>query len=550
MKTRLALLKKLPSVGCCFADFADLINVVMAESKSPPRSRSAFRGILVDVLVAIFGCGVVILHLFSLGISAEYDSAVYIHGARSLMAGDGYIDFLYGVPVVYWPPMYSVLLAVATFGVFDPMDVAGWLNAILFGLTLYIVARLLRNRMGSATLRFQLCICVAVGWPLVYFACHVMSETAFVFFTTAALAQADRALRGLDPKPLLFAAFFTDMACLTRHIGVAVFVAICLLLVLQGGVALRAKVIRVGVYVVVASAGPCALALRSVLRTGTVTGDRTEFVRHAYTDALQSIGGTIEHWIVPDLPIAYSASSAANVTWVVVVALASFVVATGVFLSRNPTPAKHVDGCTFSIFGIYVLSYSAALYVASFKATFNIFQMRYSVPLYLPACVVVLLAFDVLLARPWAGRRAGQALRTILVFLLGLWIAWQLAINFVLANNRTLGYVDPAYRDSQILRHVQHSVSGGTLFSNDAAIAYLNTRLPEVNHRSLPCKATATRPRLLTASEVGEVHVLWLPRRVGKTCVETSQFNHLLSMRGLKTVSEKADGVLFRFSPS
>ncbi len=56
---------------------------------------------------------------------------------------------------VLWPPLYPTLLAVAGGFTFDPRDVAGPLNALIFGLTLFVAGQWLRRRIKSTFLVAQ-----------------------------------------------------------------------------------------------------------------------------------------------------------------------------------------------------------------------------------------------------------------------------------------------------------------------------------------------------------------------------------------------------------
>ena len=60
------------------------------------------------------------------------DSLQYIAAARNLLAGRGLTGYE-GAAFTTWPPGYPLLLAAASLGVFEPVKVAGPLNAALFG---------------------------------------------------------------------------------------------------------------------------------------------------------------------------------------------------------------------------------------------------------------------------------------------------------------------------------------------------------------------------------------------------------------------------------
>ena len=88
--------------------------------------------------IAAAGAGLVLARQATYGVAIGQDSLLYASVARNLLAGDGF--YLYnGKPLIVWPPFYPFLLAAASLGMFDPLAVAGPLNAAIFGLTIFIV---------------------------------------------------------------------------------------------------------------------------------------------------------------------------------------------------------------------------------------------------------------------------------------------------------------------------------------------------------------------------------------------------------------------------
>ena len=83
------------------------------------------------------------------GAGLHWDSVIYVTVARNLLSGVGFSDYT-GYPYVYWPPLYPLLLAVASLDLLDPLDVAGPLNAALFGLTIFVVGQYLRDGWNRA----------------------------------------------------------------------------------------------------------------------------------------------------------------------------------------------------------------------------------------------------------------------------------------------------------------------------------------------------------------------------------------------------------------
>ena len=69
--------------------------------------------------LSALGVALVMAREITYGVALHWDSIQYIAGARNLLAGEGYSD-IWGQPIEAWPPLYSLLLATASLGTWDP----------------------------------------------------------------------------------------------------------------------------------------------------------------------------------------------------------------------------------------------------------------------------------------------------------------------------------------------------------------------------------------------------------------------------------------------
>ena len=122
--------------------------------------------------IAVLGAALVLAREVTYGVSIGWDSVEYIGVARNLLAGDGFTRFFGGVYKAY-PPLYPVLLAAGSLFLFDPRDVAGPLNAVIFGLTIFVAGRYLRLRLQSRFL---------VGWACLVKDICLAQDTMAAFF--------------------------------------------------------------------------------------------------------------------------------------------------------------------------------------------------------------------------------------------------------------------------------------------------------------------------------------------------------------------------------
>ena len=143
--------------------------------------------------LGVLGAALVLAGEVSYGVGLNGDSVNYISVARSLLAGNGFTEFT-GDVYHEWPPLYPLLLAGGSLGIFDPLTAAGPLNAGLFGLIIFVVGMYLRTRVESRLLTLWCCLAAALAWPLLDVARFAWSETAAILFSMLALMQSERLL--------------------------------------------------------------------------------------------------------------------------------------------------------------------------------------------------------------------------------------------------------------------------------------------------------------------------------------------------------------------
>ena len=502
-------------------------------------------------LMGLLGAVVLLLHLGATGFVLTWDSAAYAHTAQTLLRGEGFIRLNY-TPLVAWPPAYPLLLAIATLGVFDPVTVMAPLNVALFALTLFILAAFLNQHLRNKAVAIWASLCALLAWPLAWAAASGWSETAFVLFATAALARADEYRRGAK-RAFWWSAAFAALACLTRYMGVAVLVAIALLLVAQGPTRGFWKRIRAAAtYVAVAAAPVGVWLVRNMLVGDSATGKRDEehYEFHTIVDA---VAACFEDWLTGDFPVADNPTGAATATLALCcVAFVGLTVGTALCL-RSRRPVWDVwDRHAIALFGLFVLVYLGLLFAALLAgSTWSGVQARYSLPIYLPLLILIAFAVDGALEahkrRAHNTRFTAQALPLAMAGCLGAALVWQLALNIGLRTaDRVLAYGSDRFQASAALRDVRSRGLAGTLFTNDTAATFLHMPSALLRHRYL-YYADGRRP-LIRATARGNVHVLWLHN--ASRSRYSFELADILHMVGLEPVAELPDGLLWRFNPT
>ena len=358
---------------------------------------------LAIVAIALLGAGLVLAREAVQGVALHRDSVEYVGTARGLLAGDGFAR-LNGHVYDAWAPLYPMLLAAASFGALDPLDVAGPLNAIAFGLTVCVVGHWMRRRLSSRLLVVWACLAVALAVPLSRVASAALSEAPFILLATLALFHADAFLRDGKRPALMWAVAFTALACLMRYLGLPLIPAIALLLFARGGGPFPQRA-RLALGWALAAAIPVALwMLRNVAITGNPAGGRVPGASLAQA----AHGGLVDmsRWWVPE-PLEPPEGAALVLTGAFLAALALVALAG---FRRQPRASGWFAA-------VHVLAVYTFVYVLLFWASSSVVRaggsLRYYLPVYVPLVVMAALACDRFVASGGGGRMAAARIAPV-----------------------------------------------------------------------------------------------------------------------------------------
>ena len=552
--------------------------------------------------LSLFAAGVVLLRNASYGPAISYDATVYISVARSLLDGDGFVQFD-SRPYTRAAPLYPTLLAAAGAPGFDPRDAAGPLNAAVFGLTVFAAGWWLRRRVRSQFLLAFGCLAVALSAPLARFASNAMSESLFILLTVLALYHADRRAAGGGRSTLIWAIAFTALACLTRYVGVSLIAAIALMLALPSGASRRRNLGESALFVA-APAAPLCLWL--LLPNPSAPQDAaSDYVSGFYLSALfaaspaEVFGRAAAFFdrlylaaakgIFDGLPLggfgAMEAILRAAARAAAAGALASAVAATGCALIRyRRGPDERGAYAALSLVGVFSAAYIAMILAAlSLSLGRTWFDGRYIAVLYIPALLAGTLVLDMILdlerrrglggmlrgapggkaLANWATRRRWDKARAALLGIgaaaLSLWLAYGAATigrGIAQANSenpepRLLEAAHPRFANSDVLRHMRDApIEGPTLSNIRNFILYINTdihaprlKLPKLDKP----EGTACLARVAANSE-DDPHIVWFYDLdeysvAGDYAIDAA---FIRALPWAQPVAELSDGAIFR----
>lgn len=528
--------------------------------------------------IAALGAGLALARMATYGVALHDDSVNYIATARHLLEGQGFANHQGGFYKM-WPPLYPLLLAAVSLGIFDPLEVAGPLNLALFGLTVFIGGQYLRRRLDYPLLAVGASLVVALAIPLAGLAAWALSESLFILLATLALMQTDRFLAGGQRAALLAAAVFSALAWQTRYIGVAVPVAVGLLLLTQPGAAGPQRVKHIALIAAVALLPMAAWQLRNYLVTERFIRAAMP-VEQSLLTVLGDVAAALARWIDFDLPRISRLWTRAILALTAAIWLPIAVR----FLKERGRAQTWAEWRPAWIFGVFALTY-LLLMLAAFQSGSILYQQlgvaeRYAAPLYIPLLMAAVFALDRLLGyerqRPLLGRFGSLPLigtwlsgaktptlpALILMLTLALWTAGQIAANvddirLVNSAGQQRGYAAPPWAAATV-QYLRENPLNGLVYSNLSVLAYLHNggdavhrKLPQSRRgdRSLDLGNTATGPEQLAAwldTAPSGAYLVWFNHRWDNAQVYDYGPPELRAAPRLEPVVELADGAIYR----
>ena len=530
---------------------------------------------LLIAAIAVAGAALIMARQVGYGVGLVADAPTYLAVADSLLAGQGFVQFSVW-PYLLWPPLYPLLLAGASFYVFDPQDVAGPVNAASFGLTIFAVGCCLRRYVRRRFLVVAACLAIMLALPLTSVAAAALSEPLFILLSTLALAQTARFLDRGQGRDLTMAAALTGLALLTRYAGVALVAAILPLLILQRDVGGLAKAKRIAWYYLIAGLPTALWFLHNLLAHGQVQAGRWPSP-YRLTEVLEALGNDLAGWtlLFPD----DSTAAAAVFVWMGLAALAAGVIYALARLhgrpplaaSARPDGAGHfrrrgngrAEWALFYLFGGFALAYLALLVIAQTNAFLEDWNGRYLTPAYIPLLVAAIFGLDRLLSyaarRNWrwvsgewpvisavmtrSGTGMAGRLAIAVALVVCVWLAWGAALNVrdIRASNfYGAGLAGREWINSEVLQYLRQLPVGSVFYSNSLAV-YLHT--DHTAYRFVPLFPVDGRANIL--KEPDGAYLVWFYDGLNGGNFEGG-VPALRQIPELEPVAELADGLILK----
>ena len=494
--------------------------------------------------------------------TATYDSSFLLSTALNFLAGEGWRNF-WGDTLVGWAPLFPLLLAAGGWVGIEPLEAGRWINAIAFGLTIFVTGCYLRANLRSRGLALAATATIAASLPLSTLASHFLTDLLFVLLTLLALIQLATFLHCGGRMPLLWATVFTALAALTRYPGIILIGTGILLLLVRRTPPLAVRLKHAVAFGAVSSMPLAEVLTRNWAVSGTLTGDRG-MSGQSLSDVLSRVADVLQAWVIPpNAPdeFGYLLWAAAGL----VVAAGAVVVVSGLGFGLGGQDRGGTDRTAVPLvglgpiipFGGFAVAY--LLFIVAIVPLVVISQIpaRYLLPVYVPLLLAAMFLLDRFLSiEAVGGRVAAKWGLASLVLLGGLaHVSFSAHRNLTITNKaRVAGFEDWTYNtsyweSSETLNYISDNRIGGKIYSNNNALTWFWERTAAPGkHQRLPEEIHNVTSHIMKWTAIDDSsYIAWLAK-------EKSFYNYdafdIRCLPGVEVVAELSDGVVFRVTAS
>jgi len=194
------------------------------------------------------------------------DSVTYLSAARIFATGNYYHN-------TSEPPFYPLFLALVTvlFRI-DPFISARFINAILFGSTIYITGLLMKKIISYSNIIFLGLIFIGLSNALIAPSLKAWTETLFIFLTTLFLYFLMKFIEIDSYNYLIITALLAGMAAITRFMGISLILTGLFHLIFIKNSKFKTKFLKLLLFILISSTPITLFFLHNFEQTGSFLG--------------------------------------------------------------------------------------------------------------------------------------------------------------------------------------------------------------------------------------------------------------------------------------
>ena len=456
-------------------------------------SRS-FYGLLILVSLA---AGFSLWYATPAGIGLTNDSAAYIGGARSLLAGTGYSDIWLDSTleaITHYPPLLSLTLSGLGLLSLDPLRGARLLNILLFGANTALMGIIGWRITRSQSAGILLALLFGLNAHLLRIHAYALSEPLYIFFSLLSFLSFDFWISRYKSQGtarisywLVLTGILTGFAFLTRYSGLALIATFLLSIFL-----LTRTFWFKNLTLFLAGAIPpiAAWFIRNKLVAETVTN--RSFQYHPIQGKNVEVGFyNISQFLMPIEAWQRGLMKSGAIPWLLSIVGLVLLVWLAIRAWRLIFGTTQSPNLLFFTNAIYIFGYlGAILFSMSFFDASTKFQHRILSPLYVSGIILFVAVLSTLITKSRQEAQKGKNVfwhtlhknqtRRIFAFCLVLIAIGLSAYDFQLTTTALrdaagLGYGSWKWRDSLVMEKLKELPANVAIYTNTPPAVYFVT---------------------------------------------------------------------------
>jgi len=495
------------------------------------------------ILLALVGVVIILISTSRYGAGLSPDSVRYIATARNIIAGDGFTSYD-GSPIVIWPPLYPALLALlGGISGIDPLLLTNVVNAIIFGLIVYVGGVLtLKNVTSYTALAYVGMVAILISSALFEVSVMAWTEPLFILLLLLSLYFLDSYLSKKDITSLILFSSSVALSSLTRYIGVTLILWGGLIILIFNRVKIKNRVLHLAAFILISSLPLGLWIVRNYAISGTFFGDRAS---SAFT-LFKNIKFTFEYVLDWYIPSGIAKHRPILIFFGVVVGL---LVCLGAIDCWQAFKTRLRQTSPMIIFAtIYIVF----LVISSTVTANDQIGDRLLSPIYVPF-TLFLLVFGQTCIEPYRKRFPRKIVDFILFIGIAIWLVYPVRSTILDAKHQIRngqGYNSKDWVESETVQYLnQHRTLEAecVFYTNDPVAAYIMTDLAAIRS---PAKLRYNSKDIVT--DLPSLKGSW-PEEKSACLVWFNQITrvYLYTVRELKTIANFTligrfrDGVIY-----
>ena len=467
--------------------------------------------LLFKILLALLGLiGAIAIALLTsrYGAGVTSDSVYYISVARHIADGTGFIGYD-GFNFVLQPPLYPLLLAAAKI-IFslDPLVSAGYLNAILLGLIVYLSGLFLFKYLKSAALTIIGTAYILISFVFIQNFLIALSEPLFILFVLLYLYYFDDYRTKGTITPLILFSAAASLACFTRYVGVIIILAGAVSIFIWKRKSLKVMFMHLIIFLLITISPTGLWIFRNYFLSGTLVGQRADS-SYTLAENLRFLFNTVLKWYLP-LQI-----NALQLLFLMLIVAAE--IFTGIVLIKK----WKIEDIRLNHIGpalIFILFYSGIIVISSTTTAYDKIADRLLSPIFIPSIFLVFFLIDNILE--WITKHFRQRF-ILIMFLIAIivWMEYPAAKSYYnieyYVDQSGWEYSSKAWKDNLVIEYLnnhKHLETGYSFYSNVPEAVYI---LTNKEAKWSPSKTLYNSPELININP-GQKNI-WQEKN--KTCL-------------------------------